>query len=226
MRLITATLLATIAFSGMAYSATPPDDLLSGPTLQKEEVTSKDMASRKMEEEGKLVTLSRKKQQRAWMLVLRTLELTEEQQLKVRSLFEKLQKEQKEFQATHGKEIRSIREAHDKDKNGKRDLVTTILIGAPKDQAAIPEATKKRLIELMGNAPDVTTYQEKAWIFLTVEQQKIFRVNYQKHLEEEAKRREDMQDKDRPNKDRKDRRVDSEDSPRKGKGKRPSNKEN
>ena len=78
----------------------------------------------------------------------------------------------------------------------------------------------------MGKAPDVTTYQEKAWIFLTVEQQKIFRVNYQKHLEEEAKRREDMQGKDRPNKDGKDRRVDSEDSPRKGKGKRPSDKEN
>ncbi|MGY8753229.1 MAG: hypothetical protein ACKVIO_04965, partial [Phycisphaerales bacterium] len=83
-----------------------------------------------------------------------------------------------------------------------------------------------RMLELRTFAPDVKVYQEKAWIFLTVEQQKIFRVNYQKHLEEEAKRREDMQGKDRPNKDGKDRRVDSEDSPRKGKGKRPSDKEN
>ncbi|MGY8753228.1 MAG: hypothetical protein ACKVIO_04960, partial [Phycisphaerales bacterium] len=109
MRLITATLLTTIAFSGMAYSATPPDDLLSGPTLQKEEVTSKDMVSRKMEEEGKSVTLSTQQQQRTWMLVLRTLELTEEQQLNVRSLFEKLQKEQKEFQTKYGKEVRELR---------------------------------------------------------------------------------------------------------------------
>ena len=46
-------------------------------------------------------------------------------------------------------------------------MLTTILIGAPKDQAAVSEASKKRLLELMENAPDITTYQEKAWVLLS-----------------------------------------------------------
>ena len=86
------------------------------------------------------------------------------------------------FEATHGKEIRSIREEHDKQ---GRDVLTTILIGAPKDQAAVSDASQKRMVELMELAPDVTTYQSKVWNLLTQEQQTSFQKKYQELIDEE-----------------------------------------
>ena len=118
-----------------------------------------------------------------------------------RFLWREYQKMNQKFQATHGKEIRSIREAHDKT---NRDLVTTILIGAPKDQAAVSEASQKRLLELMGSAPDFTTYQEKAWVLLSAEQQALFQTKYQALIEErenDRKPRDEMQDRGLSTKD-------------------------
>jgi hypothetical protein len=99
------------------------------------------------------------------------------------------------FQATHGEEIRSIREEHGKQ---GRDVLTTILIGAPKDQAAVPEASKKRMLELMELAPDVTTYQEKAWNLLTQEQQASFQVKYKELNDAELKQNEERKNRSKP----------------------------
>jgi hypothetical protein len=77
-------------------------------------------------------------------------------------------------------------------------VLTTILIGAPKDQALIPEASQRRMLELMELAPDAKVYQEKAWVLLTAQQQKKFQSKYQELLDEEAKRKEANKNKDMP----------------------------
>ena len=63
----------------------------------------------------------------------------------------------------------------------------------------------QKMMEMMTFAPDVKVYQEKAWVLLSEEQQKTFQTKYQTLLEEEAKRREQNNDKDKP--DTKDKRT-------------------
>ena len=77
-------------------------------------------------------------------------------------------------------------------------MLTTILTGAPKDKALIPEASQKRMLELMELAPDAKVYQEKAWVLLTAQQQKKFQFKYQELLDDEAKRKEANKNKDMP----------------------------
>ena len=133
------------------------------------------------------------------MTALKVIDLTKDQEIEIHKIMAEYQKMNQIFQATHGEEIRSIREEHGKQ---GRDVLTTILIGAPKDQAAIPEASKKRMLELMELAPDVTTYQEKAWNLLTQEQQASFQKKYQELNDEAQRRREEQKSKDLPANDR------------------------
>ena len=113
----------------------------------------------------------------------------------IRKRFLQFQKRNQIFRSTHGKEIRSIRDEYG---NKKRDVLTTILTGAPKDKALIPEASQKRMLELMELAPDAKVYQEKAWVLLTAQQQKKFQFKYQELLDDEAKRKEANKNKDMP----------------------------
>ena len=167
--------------SSFAMAVPPADDLLAGPTIVEEEVTSQDMTDRKLKEQGKSNKVGSRQQSQMWMTALKVIDLTKDQEKEIDKIMAEYRKTNQIFHATHGKEIRSIREAHDKT---KRDVLTTILIGAPKDQAAVSEASQKRLLELMGNAPDVTTYQEKAWVLLSAEQQALFQTKYQALIEE------------------------------------------
>ena len=157
MKLFTPILITAGFFiSSFAMAAPPADDLLAGPTIVEEEVTSQDMTDRVLKEQSKSKKVSSRQQSRMWMTALKVIDLTKDQEIEIDKIMAEYRKTNQIFQATHGKEIRSIREAHDKK---KRDVLTTILIGAPKDQAAIPEASKKRMLELMELAPVVTTYQ-------------------------------------------------------------------
>jgi hypothetical protein len=210
MKLRITTILATLALSGMAFSASPADDLLSGPTLEKEEVTNEDMLSRKMQEMGKSTKLDAHKQHRTWLKILRTIELSEEQQVSIRTLLKELQVVQGEFQKTYGKEVKEFRQKK-RSMNQMEDTMS--------------DDDRKRMMELLTLAPDVKVYQEKAWVLLTVDQQNTFKTNYQKHLEEEAKRREEMKGKQHPQKDGKGRGFGPGDSPSKERGKRPSDKD-
>jgi len=195
----------------MAFSAPPADDLLSGPTLQKEEVTNEDMLSRKLQETGKSIKLDAHKQQRTWLKILRTIELSDEQQVSIRTVLEELQVEQKDFQKKYGKEVKEFRQK-------KRSM--------NKMDENLSTDDRKRMMELMELAPDVTAYQEKAWVLLTVDQQKTFQTNYQKHLEEEAKRLEEMKGKKHPKNDGDGRGFGPDDSPSKDRGRRPGDKDN
>ena len=176
--------MTTLILGSMTFAEPPEEDLLAGPSIEEEGVTSQDMTDRVLKEQGKSKNVGSRQQSRMWMTTLKVIDLTKDQETEIHKIMAEYQKTNQIFQATHGKEIRNIREKYDKK---KRDVLTTILIGAPKDQAAISEASKKRMLELMEIAPDVTTYQEKAWVLLSAEQQTLFQTKYQALLDEHQK---------------------------------------
>ena len=190
---------AGFVISSFTMAAPPADDLLAGPSIEAEEVTSQDMTDRVLKEQSKSKKVGSRQQSQMWRTALKVIDLTKDQEMEIHKIMEEFQNLNQIFRATHGKEIRSIRAEHDK----KRDVLTTILIGAPKDQAAISEASKKRMLELMEIAPDVKTYQEKAWVLLSAEQQALFQTQYQALIEEAKKEAAEKQDKN--NRSRRDR---------------------
>ena len=187
-----------ILICSLAIASPPADDLLSGPTIDIEEVTANDMLSRKMSETGKKNKLNTRLQMRMWMSTMELMNLTSAQKKEIDALLKELHGKQRDFQKTYGKEISALREEHNEQ---KRDVFTTILVGAPKDQAAVSDASQKRMRELMELAPDVTVYQDKAWAFLNVDQQKDFQTKYQLKVDEEMKRRDERKRKDQPGMD-------------------------
>ena len=188
---------AGFVISSSTMAAPPADDLLAGPSIEAEEVTSQDMTDRVLKEQSKSKKVGSRQQSQMWRTALKAIDLTKEQEMEIHKIMEEFQKLSQIFRSTHGKEIRSIRDEYG---NKKRDVLTTILTGAPKDQALIPEATQKRMLELMELAPDAKVYQEKAWVLLTAQQQKKFQSKYQELLDDEAKRKEANKNKDRPSK--------------------------
>ena len=195
MKFLTTTAVATFVFGGFAFSAPPADDLLAGPSIEVEEVTSQDMTNRVLKEQSKSKKVGSRQQSEMWRTALKAIDLTKEQEMEIHKIMEEFQKLSQIFRSTHGKEIRSIRDEYG---NKKRDVLTTILTGAPKDQALIPEASQKRMLELMELAPDAKVYQEKAWVLLTAQQQKTFQINYQNLLEKEEMLRAERKKKDSP----------------------------
>ena len=186
---------AGFVISSFTMAAPPADDLLAGPSIEAEEVTSQDMTDRVLKEQSKSKKVGSRQQSQIWRTALKVIDLTKDQEMEIDKIMEEFQKRNQIFRSTHGKEIRSIR---DKYGNKKRDVLTTILTGAPKDKALIPEASQKRMLELMELAPDAKVYQEKAWVLLTAQQQKKFQSKYQELLDEEAKRKEANKNKDMP----------------------------
>ena len=194
------TLLITTAlfFGNLAIASPPADDLLAGPSIEKEEVTSQDMTDRVLKEQGKSKKVGSRQQSRMWTNAMKVIDLTKDQEIEIQKIIAEYQKINQIFQDTHGEEIRSFREKHNEQ---RRDVFTTILIGAPKDKAAVSEESKKRMLELMELAPDVTEYQDRAWALLSVDQQNDFKKQYKLKIDEEMKRREERKLKDQPNMD-------------------------
>ncbi len=184
------TLLITTAlfFGNLAIASPPADDLLAGPSIEKEEVTSQDMTDRVLKEQGKSKKVGSRQQSRMWTNAMKVIDLTKDQEIEIQKIMAEFQKINQIFQDTHGEEIRSFREKHNEQ---RRDVFTTILIGAPKDKAAVSEESKKRMLELMELAPDVTEYQDRAWALLSVDQQNDFKKQYKLKIDEEMKRREE-----------------------------------
>jgi Spy/CpxP family protein refolding chaperone len=186
---------AGFVISSFTMAAPPADDLLAGPSIEAEEVTSQDMTDRVLKEQSKSKKVGSRQQSQIWRTALKVIDLTKDQEMEIDKIMEEFQKRNQIFRSTHGKEIRSIRDEYG---NKKRDVLTTILTGAPKDKALIPEASQKRMLELMELAPDAKVSQEKAWVLLTAQQQKKFQSKYQELLDEEAKRKEANKNKDMP----------------------------
>ena len=166
-----------------AISLPPPDDLLSGPTIEDEEVTDQDMQSRRLQETGKKSNINARQQMKYWMSALESIELTQDQQTSIKALVEELQRKQREFQKTYGAELTKIRKEQRKANNA----------------AFAAQAAKEaeNAYVLMKLAPDPTSYQERAWVLLTPDQQHNFQTKYQAIIAEEAKRREARQTNDR-----------------------------
>ncbi len=169
-------LITTLFLCSFAFAKPPSDDLLAGPSFVGEEVTEDDMRSRKLNETGKKQKMNNRSQMKIWTSSLKSIELSSTQQEEIELVMKELQEEQKLFHKTHGKELASIRKNHNAVK--KSDEVPS-------------EDSRARMIELMELAPDITTYQERAWKLLTRDQQKDFQITYQLKIDEETKRREE-----------------------------------
>lgn len=117
------------------------------------------------------------------MSALESIELTQDQQTSIKALVEELQRKQREFQKTYGAELTKIRKEQRKANNA----------------AFAAQAAKEaeNAYVLMKLAPDPTSYQERAWVLLTPDQQHNFQTKYQAIIAEEAKRREARQTNDR-----------------------------
>ena len=117
------------------------------------------------------------------MSALESIELTQDQQTSIKALVEELQRKQREFQKTYGAELTRIRKEQRKANNA----------------AFAAQAAKEaeNAYVLMKLAPDPTSYQERAWVLLTPDQQHNFQTKYQAIIAEEAKRREARQTNDR-----------------------------
>ncbi|MFT4593123.1 MAG: hypothetical protein ACI9JK_000829 [Phycisphaerales bacterium] len=171
---------AVLASAQISFATAPADDLLAGPSIVEEEVSQKDMLSRKLQETGKNINLNSREQNRVWIATIRALELSETQQVTLEVLLKEVQSAQIAYQQEHGIELRALRkEKVAAKKNGGDASVGT------------SEKSHKRMIELMELAPNVVTYQEQAWVILTDSQQTAFRTSYQTRLDEEQKKREE-----------------------------------
>lgn len=175
------TLLTSITFATAAIGAPPADDLLAGPTIQQEDVTDEDMRSRKLQETGKQNKLNSHQQQKLWLSSIQSLELTSNQKIEIRTILEELKQKQQEFRKTHGKEVAELRKAR---RNGM------------KSDNPLSDESRKRMMELLDLAPEITVYQDRAWAILTVDQKTAFQNKYQKLVEEEVDRKEKNKNKD------------------------------
>jgi hypothetical protein len=181
MHILIKTLFTTLTFVTVAFGAPPSDDLLAGPTIQQEDVTDEDMLSRRLQETGKSNKLNSNRQQKFWLASLQSLELTNDQKIEVRAILEELKQIQQEFHKTYGKEVAELRKAH---RNGM------------KSDNPLSDESRKRMMELLELAPEISVYQEKVWVLLTVDQKTEFQIKYQELIEEEAKRKENNKNKD------------------------------
>ncbi len=173
----------TLVFGNATYASPPADDLLAGPPLIEEEVTDENMLSRKLNETGKKAKRNDQRQMRMWMSTMETIDLTPTQKDALEMLLKELRETQHEFQKTYGKEVASIRKE------------TKAL---KKEGEVLSKETQTRMIELMDFAPDITTYQDRAWKLLSTDQQQEFQLKFQERIEKEEQLRAERKKKDAP----------------------------
>ncbi|MDP7005837.1 MAG: hypothetical protein QF718_06475 [Phycisphaerales bacterium] len=174
---------ACVFSCSIIFAEPPADDLLAGPTIEKEDVSENDLLSRRLSETGKKNKINSKQQIRMWMSTLELINLTIDQKIKVHAIVKELRNKQNDFQKKHGEEIASLR----KEQNN-----------AKKSDSELSSDSKTRMLELMKLAPDVTEYQDRAWVLLSVDQQNDFKKHYQLKIDEEMKRKEERKLKDLP----------------------------
>lgn len=179
----TSILMTTLILGSMTFAKPPADDLLAGPIIVEEEVTEQEMLSRKLQETGKSSNIHSRQLIKMWRSALMSLELTEEQQVSMESLKSEFEEAQRAFQKEYGKEMRSLRQEQNEAK--KND-------GTPSTES------RTRMMELHELAPDVSAFQEKVWVLLSVDQHADFQVKYQALVAEEEKRKDAQKHHGRP----------------------------
>ena len=151
-----------------------PEDLLSGPTLEKEEVTNEQMMDRRMQEVGSKNTLGTRVKVGLWLKAMESMELDSRQKTVFRETMAEYRSAQKSFQEMYGDEISEMRKSQE----------------AMKMEGMEPsKESRSKLVEMVKMAPNVGAYQDKVWATLTAEQQAAFTDTYQKLMAEEINRR-------------------------------------
>jgi len=93
-------MLTVFLLGSVALSDPPADDLLAGPTIEEEEITSQDMTDRVLKEQGKSNKVGSRKQSRMWMTTLKVIDLTKDQEIEIHKIMAEYQKMNQIFQAT------------------------------------------------------------------------------------------------------------------------------
>ena len=180
------TVFACLTLGTVSSAYSPADDLLSGPSIQDEEVTNQDMLTRRLQETGKSASLNKRQQLKFWMQALESIDQTPKQKVDIHTIVQEYRTKLHEFQKMYGEEMSKIR---------KEQRMARQNGGMP------AEDSRKRMMEMMVLTPDPMSYQERAWALLTPDQQDAFRTRYQSILSEEFKKREARKTNDRPDMD-------------------------
>ena len=178
--------MTTLCIGGLTFAEPPEEDLLAGPTIVEEEVSDQDMLSRRLQETGKASNIGSRQQVKLWRSALMSLELTEEQQISMGTIKIEFEEMQRAFQQEYGKEMRSLRKEQNE---------------AKKNDEMPSTESRTRMMELMELSPDVSKFQEKAWVLLSADQQSAFQVRYQELTDAELKRKDESKNKDKPMRD-------------------------
>jgi len=172
--IIISTAATALLFGSFSIAQDIPEDLLSGPSLETEEVTNQQMMDRRMQEVGSKTKLGTRVKVGLWLKAMESMELDSRQKNVFREAMAEYRSAQKSFQDMYGDEISEMRKGQD----------------AMKSEGMEPsKESRSQFVEMMKMAPDVGTYQDKVWATLTAEQQATFTVSYQKLMDEEIDRR-------------------------------------
>ena len=181
-----ALLITAIVFSllaPIAYSQEVPDDLLSGPKLESEKVTQKDMSNRRLQETGK-ANLNDRTLVSLWIKAMESMNLDARQKIIFREAIGEYRIAQEEFRKTHKDELDKLRAEN--------------RTAQEEGRAATADSTRRQMLELAKMSPDVSIYQERVWQTLTDEQQIAFKNKYQSLIEEQSKKQEARKNNNNP----------------------------
>lgn len=93
---------------------------------------------------------------RRWFVLLRSLELSPQQESEIRPIIQSLQKFNREHEKDNGKRIRQLQKQAQKARRNKRD---------------VPREVRQELAKLRAKGPKAVIYQKRIWDKLTTDQQ-------------------------------------------------------
>ena len=166
----------SLLIGNVVASQEVPDDLLSGPTLETEEVTSEQMIDRRMQEVGSKTTLGTRVKVGLWLKAMESMDLDLRQKNIFRESMAEYRSAQKSFQDMYGDELSEMRK--------EQEAIKSRGMGPSKE-------SRSQIVEMMKMAPNVGTYQDKVWATLTADQQATFTETYQKLMDEEIAKRDE-----------------------------------
>ena len=112
---------------------------------------------------------------RRWFVLLRSLELSLEQESEIRPIIQSLQKAKREHEKDNGKRLRQLQKQVQQARRNNRD---------------VPRDVRQELIKLRAKGPKAETYQKRIWEILTTAQQEQMRKSLALIRQEISKKRE------------------------------------
>ena len=122
-----------------------------------------------------------------WFVLLRSLELSQEQDDEIRPILQSLQKANREHNVKHGKRIRQLQKQFQQARRKNR---------------SVPRDVRQELSKLRANGPKAETYQKRIWEFLTTSQQEQMRKSLKNIRQDLIKLRESRNSDQKPASDK------------------------